>query len=114
MPAPGSMWKTVSISRRTVGASEGGTPSSEEMTSEGSGAANCVTRSKVPPSSHSSRKPRHSSRMRCSSAATRRGVKARDTSARRRVCSGGSMKIISPVSRGSSVISSSTVPCAEL
>ncbi len=40
----------------------------------------------------------------------RRGVNARDTSVRRRVWSGGSMKIIWPVSNACGPMSSSTVP----
>ena len=44
----------------------------------------------------------------------RRGVNARFTSDRSRVWSGGSRKIIIADGTGSSVMISSTVPCAEL
>src|SRR3954463_6168274 len=50
--------------------------------------------------------------MRSSSDDTRLAVNARDTSLRRRVCFGGSVQMIMPVSRfGSSVMVSTVVPC---
>ena len=44
----------------------------------------------------------------------RRGVNVRDTSERRAVCSGGSMKIMDPVLATWSPIISSTVPWLEM
>ena len=49
-----------------------------------------------------------------SSAAVRRRVNARETSRRSRVWLGGSLRIIIPLSTGSGLISSRTLPCAEL
>src|SRR4051794_13989404 len=52
------------------------------------------------------------SRMLSSSDDTRFAVNARDTSLRRRVCFGGSVQMIMPVSRiGASVMISTVVPC---
>ncbi len=114
MPTPGSMWNTVSIRSRAQFWSSSGMPSSDAITMAGRRAPKSCTKSNPGCPACASRKSPHSSRMRLSSAPTRRGVKARDTSARNRVWSGGSMKIIWATGMRLADINSRTVPCAEL
>ena len=113
IPTSGSMWKVTSIWSLTHGRSPEGTPSSSQMTMDGSVAPKSATKSKSAPSAHGASSSAHSSRMCPSRLDIRRGVKARDTRARSRVCSGGSWKIIMPLGVGCAVIISSTVPWPE-
>ena len=88
---PSSRCTTWSAQARSAARSEAGTPSSSLITSIGSLPAKSAMKSQRVCSRQASRCSRAIARIRGSSSDTRRGVKPRETSARMRVCRGGSI-----------------------
>ncbi len=105
-----SMASELSTDARISVSNPSGKPSRARITVGGSSEENRSTKSNaVSPSSGSSR-PSHTRLIRSSSPWILRGVKARLTSLRSSVCSGGSRKMNSGIGTSSSLIMSSVVP----
>ena len=99
IPTPGSMWNTlVDVLAHLLAGRSSGTPSSAAITVGGQPGAEVlhVVERRPRPALRVEAAPRRARGCGPRAAATRRGVNARDTSARSRVWSGGSMKMIEP------------------